>query len=109
MGSYLSDLDSLLSSVKGCSRYMSLEDYLERKAKGLPVDDEFEPAFDRDMLARLVVFATDAIRDADNIKRTAEELQALALSLYHEQSPRDWGAHRARIKQWHQDALRDEA
>lgn len=102
MGTYLSDLDSMLTSVESQSELMSVEQYLtlsevERKA--------FEPPqLDADQLAHIVTFAADALDDAESIRRAASKLQAEALGLYHERE-QGFADEDAARRAWHRESL----
>ena len=60
LGSFGSDLDTLRSTLKSCSTTITVEEYLRQRAEGI---EHEEPIYDRDELTRIVVFATDWLRD----------------------------------------------
>lgn len=115
LGSFASDLDWIKSMLERCSRDdITPEEYLRLRDEG----GELPPApeYDRDELARIVVFATDVLSDLDAIRKDAEAIQAEALDLYHEPGsmkpdPEAYAQYQARVRQWHEAALkgRDDA
>ena len=71
------------------------------------------PAIDLDRVAQLVVFATDALKDAETILGLATKLQGQAMVLYHEaddlhgdeKSRAGWRAYQEQLAAWHESQL----
>ncbi len=83
IASFLSDLDSLASSVEHCLRGpLTDEESIEIIKEGR----EFPPTvkYDPDLLARIVLHATEWIGNSANVAREARRIQAAALALYWE-------------------------
>jgi hypothetical protein len=82
IGKFLSDLDWFASAAeKFRGDDVSLEDHVFMDRNGI----EFENAprhVDPAIIARLLVFADEAIDDADKIKRDAERLRGELLTIY---------------------------
>jgi hypothetical protein len=101
IGTYLSEISNFaerLEWIKGDP--MTVEEYLERKDAG----DTFEPRVqpDRDQLAHIIAFATDAFKDADALREYAENLQEAAFALYRDQdSPDEVRDSYRRVREWH--------
>jgi hypothetical protein len=98
---YLSELNDFAARLERVKGYpVSLEEYQQRKAAG----DTFDPPepLDRDRLAHIVAFATDALRDADAVRAEAAGLQQAAFALYHDASlPDEMTNHYRRVRAWH--------
>ena len=68
----------------------------EEERRALP------PKLDSDQLARIVVFATSLLDDADRVRALALKIQADAMGLYHCQNESVDVAYHARLRDWHQ-------
>ena len=104
IGSFLSDLDSMLSAVKGLSpNSITVEEYLRLTEAGeeLPAT----PPLDEAELARIVVFATEVLGDAERIAELAQALQREAAALHREANADLRPAQRERIAAWHRECL----
>jgi hypothetical protein len=101
IGTYISELNDFaerLKRVKGDPE--TIEEYLKRKEAG----DTFGPQepLDRDQLAHVIAFATDALSDAGMIREYAAKLQAAAFALYRDEStPDEVRHHYRRVRAWH--------
>jgi hypothetical protein len=101
VGTYLSEISNFaerLEWIKGDP--MTIEEYLARQEAG----DTFEPRvpLDRDQLAHIIAFATDALSDADAMREYVEKLQEAAFALYRDDSrPDEVRNHYRRLREWH--------
>jgi hypothetical protein len=107
IGSFGSDLDHLRMALKACSNVITPEEYLRQHAAGIEPE---ESEYDRDELARIIVFATDVLNDLAGIREDAEAIQAEAFALSRgtfgqQQDPEGWQRYKARIREWHEAAI----
>lgn len=98
-GSFISDLEHFHSRLEG-QRPDAPESLVEYEARRICGETFAVPEIDRDYLAEVVVFATEAIQEADTVREYATKLQAEALALYREQ-PFDGALHWQRVRDWH--------
>lgn len=82
IGSYMSDLDTMLSDVEAQSQTVGIDAAVASLQSVFAAADA--PELDPEQLARVIVFATDALHDAESIRATASKLQEQALGLFHE-------------------------
>ena len=112
LGTTTSDFDMIRRQVERCSKgeVTTAQEYLYRKSEGFESPGGEDPGYNQDELARLVVFATSALRDAESIKNDALAIQREALNLYYEQGPIvDWDTHYALVRAWHHEVASDDA
>jgi hypothetical protein len=109
IGSYLSEIETMVRNTK--AQFASAcEDSLGLAMEGRAHEIPEMPDLDRDQLARLVCFATEALGDAETICEHALELRTQALALFHEavddlRDPGEWEAYQGRIAAWHREEL----
>jgi hypothetical protein len=85
-----------------------IREHLYRKSEGFKNPGGENPNYSQDELARLVVFATAVLRDAESIERDAQAIQQAGLDLYYEQGPDvDWDTRNALVKAWHREKASD--
>jgi hypothetical protein len=103
--SFTSDLNELRSALERCDGdVVTIEEYVYRQAEGFEHPAGPPRDYDTNRLARIVVFATEVLRDLDLIKTDAEAIQEAALRLHREHGF-DHVAHRARVRAWHRAEL----
>lgn len=103
VGSFISDLDHFRMRVEELSEGMTPEEYLRLRDAGEEIPKP--AALDQPLLARIVVFADDAIHDAETISRDARRLKSEARALFHENGRAVDDAYLDRMAAWHQQAL----
>lgn len=84
--SFKSDLDWFASNLERAARGepMTLAQYRYAVAEAIELPEH--ERYDRDELARLVVFATNVLSDAEEIAADGRTLQQAALALYNEEA-----------------------
>jgi hypothetical protein len=109
LGSFGSDLDHLRMMLKACSNVITPEEYLRLHAEGIEPE---ESKYDRDELARIIVFATDVLNDLAGLVA----LPALGILLLAELAVvqrEGLGLDRlcvlpdSGIRQWHETAIKE--
>lgn len=104
IGLFISDLNDIRHRIERLTNISSIEEALEARKRGEPVPAT--PPLDRDQLGRIVVFANDAIHDAEGIIEEARVLLGETIALYHEEFSTDrdlegYKRHRRVVEKWH--------
>lgn len=104
LGSARSDLDSFVTAVESHTNVIT-EEGLALLLSGEPIPEG--ERLDTDMLARIVVFATDVLDDAAALEKDARKLLAEARALYHDHNdgslnPERRSQYQHAVKSWHE-------
>jgi len=112
LGSARSDLDSFVTDVESHTNIVT-EEGLALLLSGEPIAEG--ERLDMDMLARIVVFATDVLDDVAALGKDARKLLEEARALYHDHNdvtinPERRSRYQRAVKSWHErEAGRGEA